>query len=113
MLKMFLLAYSFFFISQHLNPSWTNSLIKNVPIFELFGLFYDSLPQKVHTFILGLGVIVMVFTGFKIFRRLTSFLIKLLGYLMMAISITFLYYLGKFLYENPKIAKLIYEYIFE
>ena len=111
LLKFFLIAYAFFFVSQNLNLGWADSLTKSVPVFELFGMFYDSLPQKVHQMILTLGLIVVTFTAFKLFRKVTAVLVKILSVVLLLVFVGFLFFAGRFFYDNPKTARMVYEYV--
>lgn len=111
--RLFLITYALYFVAHSLNLGFVGRLNQSLPIFEVFGLFFDSLPNEVHVFLLGFGAAFLVLTAFKVFKSVSAAIIKILGYSLLLLLVAFLFYIGKFLYENPTIANLIYEYVFK
>lgn len=111
--RLFLITYALYFVAHYFHLGFISKVNHSFPIFEIFGLFFDSLPNQVHIFLLGLGAVFFILTLFKVFRRVSSIIMKVLGYSIAFLFLVFMFFIGKFLYENPTIANLIYEYVFK
>lgn len=98
LVKLFLIAYSVIYIGCHFDLEIYKKLINNFPLFEIFDMFFKQLPENVHITILFLGGFLLVLHFFRLFRKLTSFVLKLVGYVIIFLLITLIFYVVQFLY---------------